>query len=126
MYTDMITRIRNAGMMKHKNVLIPHSRLRAEIVKCLHEARYIKEYEIIVGKDGFQVINICLKYYKHIPCIREIRAVSKPSLRRYICVELSKKLPRERTYVLSTSKGVMLHAQAIENNVGGEVLFYVS
>lgn len=125
MFIDIITRIRNALMMKHEYILIPHSKMVEAIILCLYNGKFIESYEIY-NENKFPQIKIKLKYYKKESYINTIKAVSKPSLRQYASLKELKSKSYDRTYVISTSKGIMLHREAIENNTGGEVLFYVS
>lgn len=111
--------------MKHKTVDIPYSRFRERISLYLKNDGYVKDYKI-VKKNKFPYIIIELKYFKKNPCIYKINAVSKPSLRVYKPVFALKKFQSHKTYVMSTSKGIMSHKKAIEEGVGGEVLFHIS
>lgn len=125
MFIDIITRIRNALMMKHEYILIPHSKMVEAIILCLHNGKFIESYEIYT-ESKFPQIKIKLKYHGKESYIRAIKAVSKPSLRQYASLKDLKRKSYDKIYVISTSKGIMLHKEAIENNTGGEVLFYVS
>ena len=66
---------------------------------------------------------ISLKYFEGTPVIREVKRVSKPGRRVYMCV---KEIPSVRNglgiSIVSTPKGVMSDATARAANVGGEVL----
>ena len=58
---DMLTRIRNANMVRHDRVEIPGSKLKAEIARILHEEGYIQSYRLIEDrKQG--ILRIYLKY----------------------------------------------------------------
>lgn len=124
---DYLTKIRNAVQAKKKSVDIKASNLKRDISQILLEQGYIKDYTNF--DDGVQgIIRIYLKYdEKQKSVIKHISKVSTPGLRKYADV---KGLPRVKSNlgiaILSTSKGVMTNKKAKLENVGGEVLCYVS
>ncbi|HEY9420294.1 MAG TPA: 30S ribosomal protein S8 [Thermoanaerobaculia bacterium] len=122
---DMLTRIRNANLARHRRVDIPVSKLKIELARLLKENHYIHDYKLL--DDGKrQVLRLYLKYFQDKPVIRELRRVSKPGLRKYVGVD---EIPRVRNglgmAVLSTSHGVMTDIQARAAKVGGELLAIV-
>jgi small subunit ribosomal protein S8 len=122
---DMLTRIRNAGLARHRRVDMPLSKLKVEIARLLKENHYIHDYKIL--DDGTHpVLRLYLKYYQDRPIIRELRRVSKPGLRKYVSVD---EIPRVRNglglAMLSTSRGVMTDRDARAAKVGGELLAIV-
>ena len=90
---DYLTRIRNAGKARHKNVDIPSSKLKKEITQILFEKNYISNY--ILVDDGRQgIIRIYLKYDENERNIIEgLKRISKPGLRKYVKVD---EIPRVR------------------------------
>ena len=123
---DMLTRIRNALMRGHTQVMTPASNLRGRVLDVLADEGYIRGYSE-VQKDGFITFEIDLKYFEGQAVIREIARVSKPGRRVYSSV---KNIPHVRNglgiSILSTPKGVMSDHMAREKNVGGEILCKVS
>ena len=122
---DMLTRIRNAGIARHRRVDMPVSRLKTEVARLLKDNHYIHDFKIL--DDGERkVLRLYLKYYQDRPVIRELRRVSRPGLRKYVGVE---EIPRVRNglgmALLSTSRGVMTDAEARAAKVGGELLAIV-
>lgn len=122
---DMLTRIRNANLARHRRVDIPVSKLKIELARLLKENHYVHDYKLL--DDGKrQVLRLYLKYYQDKPVIRELRRVSKPGLRKYVGVD---EIPRVRNglgmAVLSTSRGVMTDGEARAAKVGGELLALV-
>lgn len=124
---DYLTKIRNAIQAKKKSVDVKASNLKRDITQILLEQGYIKDYTNF--DDGVQgIIRIYLKYDdKQKSVIKHISKVSTPGLRKYSGV---KTLPRVKSNlgvaILSTSKGVMTNKKAKLENVGGEVLCYIS
>ena len=80
---DMLTRIRNANVVSHKEVEMPSSKLKVELAKLLKDEGYISDYSVKeVGK--FNVLNVVLKYdAQNNPVITNLQRVSKPGLRTY-------------------------------------------
>ena len=121
--SDMLTRIRNALIAKHKTVNIPSSRIKVEIANVLREEGYLKDYRI-VEEGNAKVINIALKYTEsEETVIKEIHRVSKPGRRIYV---KHTEIPRIKgglgTTILSTSKGIMTGSKARSLRVGGELM----
>ncbi|HUS89013.1 MAG TPA: 30S ribosomal protein S8, partial [Desulfosporosinus sp.] len=79
---DMLTRIRNAVVVGHEEVLVPASRMKLSISRILKEEGFISDFETIKGKTQ-QVIKIHLKYSEGQPAILGLERVSKPGLRVY-------------------------------------------
>ena len=123
---DMLTRIRNAVMVRHDSVLIPASRMKLSIARILKEEGFISDYEVLRDKQH-RVIKIHLKYSdKNQPVISGLERVSKPGLRIYV---EQKEIPRVLgglgIAIVSTSKGVMTGQKAWHQGIGGELLCYV-
>ena len=125
---DYLTRVRNAIKANHRIVEIPASNLKKDMTKVLFDKGYILNYKF--EENGPQgVIKVALKYHPltKIPAIRELKRISKPGLRQY---RDAKNLPRVINglgiAIMSTSKGVMTDKEARKENVGGEILCYVS
>jgi small subunit ribosomal protein S8 len=125
--SDMLTRIRNAHMVKHQIVQIPSTKISFAIAEILKEEGYIEDFENYI-EDGKKYLLISLKYIgqSRKPVISKIERMSKPGLRVY---SSSKELPRVLENlgiaIISTSKGVMTNLKAKELGIGGEVLFYI-
>ncbi len=119
---DMLTRIRNAQMVRMKTVRMPNSKLKRAICNVLAEEGYIASYE--TSEDVKPVLTITLKYLDDgNPVIESIDRASRPGLRRYVGTD---DLPRVRgglgTAILSTNQGVITEKAARRLGVGGEVL----
>lgn len=125
--SDMLTRIRNANMVKHQIVQIPSTKMSVAITEILKEEGYIEGFEQY-SENNKNYLLISLKYTgkSRQPVICKLERVSKPGLRVY---SSSKKLPKVLNNlgiaILSTSKGVMTNLKAKELGVGGEVLCYI-
>jgi len=125
--SDMLTRIRNANMVKHQLVQIPYTKMSLAITEILKNEGFIQDFESYT-ENGKRYLLISLKYLgkSRNPVICKMERVSKPGLRVY---SSSKKLPKILDNlgiaIISTSKGVMTNLKAKELGIGGEVLCYI-
>jgi len=124
---DMLTRIRNANMVKHEIVEIPATKMSKAIATILQEEGVIENFEIY-NENLYQYLLLSLKYKgpSRERVIHKIKRISKPGLRVYTN---SKTLPVVLSgfgfAILSTSKGVITNYKAAELGIGGEVLCYI-
>ena len=123
---DLLTRIRNANQMHYKEVVVPSSNVKIEIVKILKDEGYIADYKIEKGQVQDNII-IMLKYGKNKErVISGLKSISKPGLRVYAKKdEIPTVLNGLGISILSTSKGIMTGKEAKKQNLGGEVLAYI-
>ncbi len=122
---DLIIRIKNAYMAKHKTVAMPASNLRENILKILVEGGYITSYAREEQKPQ-DVLNVDLRYINGKPAVVDVKRVSKPGRRVYrTSDQLPQVLGGYGTAVVSTSQGVMSDKEARLKKIGGEVLFQV-
>lgn len=125
--SDMLTRIRNATMVKHQIVQIPVTKLSLSIARILREEGFIEDFEHY-NEEKREFLLLSLKYTgkSRKSVISEIKRISKPGLRVY---KKSKQLPKVLDNlgiaIMSTSKGVMTNGKAKELGIGGEVLCYI-
>ena len=125
---DYLTRLRNAIKANHRIVEIPASNIKKEITKVLFEKGYILNFKFEDNTIG-GVIKIALKYHPvtKLSAINEIKRVSKPGSRQY---SASEDMPRVKNglgiAIVTTSHGVMTDKEAKKQNVGGELICFVS
>ena len=123
---DMLTRIRNAIMVRHDSVPVPASKMKLAIARILKEEGFINDYEVVRGKPH-RVIKIHLKYHDdNQSAISGLERVSKPGLRVYV---QRNEIPRVHgglgIAIISTSKGAKTGQQAWHLGIGGELLCYI-
>ena len=121
--SDMLTRIRNGGMARKADVVMPSTKVIVAIAKILKEEGYIADFEV-TEKRPQDSLKITLRYSadkRH--SIREIKRISKPGLRVYAGREA---IPRVRSglgiAIVSTPEGVVTGYEARRRGIGGEVL----
>ncbi len=121
---DMLTRIRNACKARKTAVDVPASNLKRQVARIMIEENFLKDMlEIPDGKQG--ILRIYLKYSKDDePIIRGLRRLSVPGRKYYINLEELQNITRSRigVTIVSTSRGVMSNARALESKIGGEAL----
>ena len=123
---DMLTRIRNALMVKKETVEIPCSNMKKAIADILLNEGYVKDVRF--EEDGYNgKLVLTLKYTdKNQSVISGLQRASKPGLRMYSgAANMPKVLGGYGIAIISTNKGIMTDKQAKAQNVGGEVLCYV-
>ena len=120
---DLLTRIRNAALARKRDVKIPSSRMKVEVVKILKDEGYIRNYKVV--DDSLQgVLNVTLKYNEdNQSVITGLKRVSKPGCRIYCKADsVPKVLDGLGIVIVSTSRGIVTGKQCEELGVGGEVL----
>jgi small subunit ribosomal protein S8 len=123
---DMLTRIRNASAARHRELMLPSSRVKREIARILTEEGFIDGYS--TSQEGIQeMLSLRLKYVEgRTPVVSGLKRISKPGLRVYARkTEIPRVLGGLGMAILSTSRGMMTGSQARKLNLGGEVLCYV-
>ena len=121
---DMLTRIRNANVMRHESVTMPSSNMKVHIAEILKEEGFINDF-IVLG-DVKKELTITLKYVGGERVISGLKKISKPGLRVNVPAD---KLPRVLRglgiAIVSTSQGLMSDKKARALGIGGEVIAYV-
>jgi len=123
---DMLARVRNANSAYHDQVVMPHSKIKANIAEILKREGYIAGWHQEDAEVG-SVLVLDLKYGpSRERSIAGLRRVSKPGLRVYAkSTALPRVLGGLGIAILSTSSGLLTDRQAAQKGVGGEVLAYV-
>ncbi len=119
--SDMLTRIRNAVLVKKEGVIVPFSRIKFEIAKILENEKFIDRVEVLEKENQFKIV---LKYTADgESVIRNLKRISKPGQRVYASKDnLPKVLGGLGIAIVSTSQGLMTAKEAKKRGVGGEVI----
>lgn len=120
---DMLTRIRNASMVKQKQVVMPSSKIKVGIAQILLQEGFIEGYTVTDEKPQPKLI-VRLKYTPQgRSVIRGLERVSRPGRRYYAGF---KDIPWVRSglgiSIISTPKGLMTGRRARRERLGGEIL----
>ncbi len=121
--SDMLTRIRNASMVRKSSVDVPRSKVKFAIAKILEKEKCVKSVEE-VEVSGRGVLRIGLLYKDNkVSHITSLKRISKPGRRVYVKADT---LPRVRSgfgfAIVSTPNGLMTNREARKRRLGGEVL----
>ncbi len=137
---DMLTRIRNAQMVRKSEVILPYSKLKFNILTLLAEHGWIESVErrepsskpkSKLSKHShnyvyyrFATLRVKLKYNSDgRPKINSLKRISKPGRRIYVSKdEVVPVLKGKGMAVISTSRGLMTDQQARQHEVGGELI----
>ena len=122
---DFLARVRNGVRAQKPEVLIPYSKIKAEIARIFKEEGYISDYSVDTSAAHPQ-IKVTNKLVDRSGAIAGLRRVSRPGLRRYVGAdEIPRVLGGMGLAILSTSRGVLSGREARKQKIGGELLAYV-
>lgn len=143
---DMLTRIRNASVIKKSEVILGVSKIKREIAEILKKEGWVQDVKILkAGQNvesqakknkfldqqeqqldtyAFDQLKIILKYKENGKSeINNLKRISKPGLRIYAKKdELPKVLNNFGIAIISTPQGLMTNKEARKKKVGGEVI----
>ena len=122
---DFLTRVRNGARAQKQEVLIPYSKIKAEIARIFKEEGYISDYSVDTSGEHPR-IKVVNKLVDRSSAIAGLKRVSRPGLRRYVAAdEIPRVLGGMGLAILSTSRGILSGREARKQKVGGELLAYV-
>ena len=121
---NMLTVIRNANMRGYKTVVFPHSSFKWQICKKLEDSNFLSQCWF---DEKNKKIKVDIKYNNQNSRIHQVKKISKPSQHIHLRVEEIKNNCRGRgVYLISTSLGLLTHREALAQNQGGKVIFFIS
>ena len=119
---DMLTRVRNAILVRKSEVTMPHSKVKQSVAELLKSNGFVSDVTVsdaTIGKTLTIVINGEFENAR----ITEIARLSKPGRRAYASAADIPVVKRGRGIVIvSTSKGMMTGKEAKKLGVGGELI----
>jgi small subunit ribosomal protein S8 len=122
---DLLACVRNGVRAQKIDIVLPYSKIKAEIARILKDEGYITDYAIDTSA-AHPRIKITNKLVDKASAITGLRRVSRPGLRRYVGAdEIPRVLGGMGIAILSTSRGVLSGREAKKQKVGGELLAYV-
>ncbi len=126
--SDMLTRVRNACMVKKSTVSIPFTKMNKKISQILEKEGFIQSF-VFEEDSGLLVLKFKYRSKKTTKgkikesCITNLKRISKPGLRIYTN---SRDIPRvlggAGILILSTSVGILTDRESRSLGVGGEIL----
>lgn len=122
---DFLARVRNGVRAQKPEVLIPYSKIKAEIARIFKEEGYISDYSVDTSGEHPR-IKVVNKLVDRSSAIAGLKRVSRPGLRRYVGAdEIPRVLGGMGLAILSTSRGILSGREARKQKLGGELLAYV-
>src|SRR4028118_236431 len=118
---DFLTRLRNANRVQKHELLVPYSKMKAEIARLLKQEGYITNFDVDTS-GKFPQIRVINKIANRTSAITGLKRVSRPGLRRYVgAQEVPRVLGGMGVSILSTPRGLLTGREAKKHNVGGGV-----
>jgi len=121
---DLLTRIRNANQARKEHVDMPWSRTKEAIVRVAVEEGFLQSFSVIEEEAPKRTLRVVLRYDdNHRPVIKELKRISRPSLRVYVgAKEIKPMRGGLGIHILSTPSGVLVDREARKRNLGGELI----
>ncbi len=120
--SDMITRLRNASLIRHRIVLIPYTKINLNVLKVFKKEGYIQDITI----ENERELLVTLRYkgwWIKKPLFSNLKRISKPGLRIYANhKEIPRILNGAGIILLSTPVGILTDREARSRAIGGELL----
>jgi len=122
--SDLLIKIKNGYSAKKNYIIIYSSKIKINILKILKEEAFLNDYIVFDADSKKPKIKIILKYYgKKIPILKNIKRISKPSVRIY---KKYKNIPKILNgfgiAIISTPIGLLTDKKARELKHGGEII----
>jgi small subunit ribosomal protein S8 len=121
--SDFLTRIRNAILARHTEVISPSSKLKVRIADLLKDEGYLAGHTVRETEQGPELVVRLRWADPRTNAITGVRRRSRPGQRTYVGKD---SIPKIRSglgiAILSTSRGLMTDRAARKAGVGGELL----
>lgn len=122
---DMLTRIRNAILVRKNEVSLPHSNVKESVARLLATNNFVDSVSVR-EENNVKVLTVVINPETSNARITEIKRLSKPGRRYYVAAKDIPTVKRGRgLVVVSTSKGMMTGTEAKAQKVGGELICQV-
>lgn len=119
---DMLTRVRNAILVRKSEVTLPHSNVKEAVARLLKDNNFIDGVHVDDARVG-KTMTLTINSGNSNARITEIVRMSKPGRRYYVNAKEIPVVKRGRGIaIVSTSRGMMTGAQAKAQKVGGELI----
>jgi len=119
---DMLTRIRNAILVRKSEVTLPHSKVKENVARLLQESNFIDGLSVNDAPIG-KTLTVKINGDDSNARITEVVRLSKPGRRHYVKSKDIPTVKRGRGLVIvSTSRGLMTGDRAKQEKVGGELI----
>lgn len=123
---DFLTRLRNASLRRHDEVVVPSTRMIVSIAEILKKEGFINDYKVTEQKPQNE-LTVQMKYVNGQPAISELERVSKPGIRRYRGYREIKSVKNGLGIaIFSTPEGLKTGEEAKKEKLGGEYICNVA
>lgn len=120
---DLLTRIRNAYIARIKEIELPYSKIKSDILRILKKNKYIFDYSEVELENNKKVLSVTLNDVRVTKYVPTFKRISKPGQRIYVgSSDIKKSKNGKWIYIVSTPKGLVTWYEARSLNVGGELL----
>lgn len=117
MLANLFSLISNNNNLFKSYLIVSKQKQYIQILDILFQEGLIRRYVILDNK-----IHIFLKYKGNLSLIKKIELFSSSKRRCFIKISDIKKLPFDKIYIISTSKGMVTNSDALRINLGGELI----
>jgi len=117
MLSNLFSSISNNNNLFKSYLIVPKQKQSIQIIDLLFQEGLVRRYKVLNNK-----IYIFLKYKDNLPLIKKIDLISSSKRRRFVKIKEVQKLPFDKIYLVSTSKGIVTHTEAQKINLGGELI----
>ncbi len=119
---DMLTRIRNAILVRKPEVSLPHSKIKESVARLLQESNFVDGVEVQEASIG-KTLTVKINGEDNSARISDIVRISKPGRRYYVGAQDIPIVKRGRgVVIISTSRGLMTGERAKAEKIGGELI----
>jgi len=81
---DLLTRIRNAYMARIKDIEIPYSKIKSDILRILKKNKYVFDYKVVELENNKKILSLTLNDVKVTKYVPTFKRISKPGQRIYV------------------------------------------
>ena len=117
MLPNLFSSISNNNNLFKSYLIVPKQKQSIQIIDLLFQEGLVRRYKVLNNK-----IYIFLKYKDNLPLIKKITLISSSKRRRFVKIKEVQRLPFNKIYLISTSKGIVTHTEAQKINLGGELI----
>ncbi len=130
--SDMLTKLRNANLIKQNYTLIKYTNINFSILKILLKQGYIKDLQLL-NTSKKKEIKVFLKYkgwWIKKSVFSKLERISKPGRRifsdyRHFSLKCNYLKSLQGIAIISTSAGIMTNFKAKKLKKGGEIICYI-
>lgn len=116
---DSLIRLKNAARARQKETVVSNTKFVVGLMEALKRAGIVRD--VTKSEDG-RTLNVSISYKHKEPVLLDLKLVSTPGLHIYKSTEELSKRKASTTLVLTTSKGILTHKEALKAGIGGEVI----